>query len=453
MQPYFFILIASQLLPLSIGIAQAAPRSWSERELLEYAQEHDPRLKKAEAKTHEYGWKKTESLSGFLPTVGVTGSHFIAKKYQLLDLNFGGSPQSIPQIFPTTAVTLGVQIPIFDGFQNVFHFRRASQEYVAAQAEEDWLKFEGLQDIRLKYYQALAAQELLGVADQNVKTLEEHLGQVEALTRAGSATRFENLRVKTQLSDAQTERTSAFDSATMALRKLELASGLADSNTEGLPDQQAEESLKLSGKLPEPVEQLPSGLPKLESIRRQDLESAEARMKATSSEHVTSALFWVPKISLQGQWTTYNNRNDALWDPDQNRNAFNVGFLLTWNLFDGMSSISRERQAAWRQAQAEKELEIQRRKLPVDLELWSRNYRSSARLFQSKRQNLERAQEAVRLAQAGFKAGVRTNADILDAELDLFRARAGIVHAQLQWMESKLHLELATGRIDMGSEK
>ena len=51
----------------------------------------------------------------------------------------------------------------------------------------------------------------------------------------------------------------------------------------------------------------------------------------------------------------------------------------------------------------------------------------------------------VRLANAGFKAGVRTTTEVLDAELDLFRARAGIVTTQLNCAEAKTKLELATG--------
>jgi outer membrane protein TolC len=57
-----------------------------------------------------------------------------------------------------------------------------------------------------------------------------------------------------------------------------------------------------------------------------------------------------------------------------------------------------------------------------------------------------RSSEAVRLAKEGRRAGARTSSELLDAELDLFRARAGVVNAQVGMIESLIQLELATGK-------
>jgi ATP-binding cassette subfamily F protein 3 len=56
------------------------------------------------------------------------------------------------------------------------------------------------------------------------------------------------------------------------------------------------------------------------------------------------------------------------------------------------------------------------------------------------------AEESVRLAKLAFKAGNGTNTEVLDAELDLFRSRAGIVRAQMDAAEALLNLESALGR-------
>jgi outer membrane protein TolC len=51
----------------------------------------------------------------------------------------------------------------------------------------------------------------------------------------------------------------------------------------------------------------------------------------------------------------------------------------------------------------------------------------------------------VRLATLGLKAGTRTHTEVLDAELELFRARAGVIKAQADAMEAFINLELSLG--------
>ena len=51
----------------------------------------------------------------------------------------------------------------------------------------------------------------------------------------------------------------------------------------------------------------------------------------------------------------------------------------------------------------------------------------------------------VRLATIAVKAGTKTHAETLDAELELFRARAGLIRAQIDASEALANLELALG--------
>jgi len=52
----------------------------------------------------------------------------------------------------------------------------------------------------------------------------------------------------------------------------------------------------------------------------------------------------------------------------------------------------------------------------------------------------------VRLATLAVRAGTKTHSEALDAELELFRARAGIIHAQIDAAEALSSLQLALGR-------
>jgi outer membrane protein TolC len=118
---------------------------------------------------------------------------------------------------------------------------------------------------------------------------------------------------------------------------------------------------------------------------------------------------------------------------------------LTWSLFDGGSTISRERQASYRAKEDESALRSVYTRLPREFLTWKKKFFYNVSLYQARVKTLEQSQESVRLSMAGAKAGTRTNTEVLDAELDLFRARAGIIRAQSDAIEALNELELAVG--------
>ena len=77
---------------------------------------------------------------------------------------------------------------------------------------------------------------------------------------------------------------------------------------------------------------------------------------------------------------------------------------------------------------------------------WKRRYSSNTDHYVSKQLNVTRSLESVRLAKEEERAGSRTSSEVLDAELDLFRSKAGVVNAQVNAVESLINLELALGR-------
>ena len=81
-----------------------------------------------------------------------------------------------------------------------------------------------------------------------------------------------------------------------------------------------------------------------------------------------------------------------------------------------------------------------------DFDLWSRKLLYFSSVYKSKMSDIDRSKEAVRLAREGRRVGVRTNTELLDAEIDLFRSQAGAVNAQLGALEAKISLELAAGQ-------
>jgi len=425
-------LAALLLLPLTTALAQDSGLTLSQA--LSEASTHSPDAQRADSLAEEAAWRRVETYSGFLPSVNLTGTYLFNKKYALIDVNFGGNPASVPQIVPTANLVLNAQLPLFDGFASTNRWRSARAFESAADHERDWTRFRVERDVTLAFYRALAAKTLRGVAEQNLKTLDDHLKDVRLFRKAGVSTNYDVLRVEVQESEAQSELLNSQDNEVVARNRLAEILG-RDSQI-----------LALDGELPSlPGDLLKTFDPK-DFEDKGDLRAMADRQTGHLRQEQSAGMYWVPKISLFGQYQYYNNRTDHWQDNEAYRDAYQVGLLASWNLFDGMYSFARSKESVQQRIQADLALDVARLKAKQDIDFWQRKYGYYSAVYRARTDDVERSTESVRLAREGRKVGARTNTDLLDAEVDLFRAKANLVNAQLGAIEALIHLELATGQ-------
>jgi outer membrane protein TolC len=396
-----------------------------------------PVLARADAGAEEYSWKKTEVLTGFLPSLQVTASRYFVKQFQYNDISLGGGgpPAHIPLIFPASSAMLTASVPL-DGLTNLPRLSAAKKFSEAAREDSHWARFQLEEETRLRFNEALAARKLQVVAEQNVATLKDHLDQVTKTRKGGLATQYDVLRVEVQLNEADSELLRAKDDVVLSKQKLSQTMGI-DPTTE---------ERDLAGELEVPIVEGIDTLKIGDAADRTDFHATALRAEASESLSTAASRYWVPRFSLGAHYILYNNLNDNLSDWEKYRAAWDAGIFMTWNIFDGMSSIAKSKEAGWQSVQATKDMERARLQLPTDFEFWKRRYLYSAALYTAKLSEVKKGEESVRLAKAALRAGVRTNSEVLDAELDLFRARAGLVNALKSSAEAHIRLELALGR-------
>jgi len=399
---------------------------------------HSPDIQRVRASASEQHWHKFETLGGgFLPQVSIQAHHFFAEQYTSTGLNLGGGTLSFAGFFPTDQAALEVSIPIFDGFANVSSYQAASFIEEASQKELNHAEFQLKQNIRLAFYKALAAAQLQAVAEQNVKTLEDHLKQVNVQRRGGVATNYDTLRVEVLLSEARADAIDALDSVVLTRKKLTQFLGL---EVDDRP---------LNDSLPTPDSNRVKSIQLTDATKeRADIQALNLRAQAASKSESASKSWLVPQISIGGEYFYYQQQfvdtsvhDTGVWAP-----AYDMAIFLKWNIFDGGVSLARGQEAAFRQIQAEKASETAKIQIPYDFAYWKRRYISNTDHYLSKKFDITRSEESVRLAREEQKAGTRTSTETLDAELDLFRSRAGVVNAQVNAIEAEIQLELALGR-------
>ncbi len=416
----------------------AANSSLTLQNALDEGLNRSPDVQRARAAAEESHWQRLAALGGgFLPKLEVDAHHYFNQQFTSATISFGASPLAFPGFFPQDMATLQLQVPIFDGLASTRGLEAASLLEQAVNKDRSQVEFRLRQDIRLAFYKSIAASQLQAVAEQNVKTLEDHLNQVNLQKRGGIATKYDMLRVEVLLNEAKADAIDAIDNFVLARKKLTELMGLENDDR------------TLDGALPIPDDERVKNLEIGDSLNnRSDIRAASLRAESAEKKQSATAVWLVPQIWIGGDYTYYQQqsidsqvRNTGVYGT-----AWDLGIYLKWNLFDGGVSYAISQEAAARRVQAERAAQSAKLQVPYDFAYWKRRYISNTDHYLSKKFDITRSDESVRLAKEEERAGSRTSTERLDAELDLFRSRAGVVSAQLNAIEAQINLEVSMGR-------
>ncbi|MGK5082573.1 TolC family protein [Bdellovibrionota bacterium FG-1] len=423
-----FLLVAS-----SYG-AEAVP-SLTLSSALEAARDHSPDLKKREIQADSSSWGKLEALSEHLPHLSAHGTHFLGAKYSNLGVLFGGNAVHFPSAFPQTDFELEASVLLFDGLAAINRYRASSLENEAAQFEWSHAKFGLEEGIRIKFYQALAALELAKVADQNIETLEQHLTLARANQRAGFSTNIDVLRIESQLEEARAEKLLAADNIATARQALFETMGV---EVDDRP---------LAGTLPQPNPKIVPETLSLDMSQGEDVQAQSLRERAQDRLSSAAGGFWFPRVSLFGveQFYKYGEFDPAILPNSSFENAYSFGLRLSWNLFDGGAAMAKQHRSEDAAKIASEDYRKTLISSPNEFAAWKRRFSYNAVLYEARKRSVAKSTESVRLATLATRAGTKTHSETLDAELELFRARAGVIRAQLDASEALAKLELALG--------
>lgn len=399
------------------------------------ALQSSPVIQKAKSVTVEAQWKKRESYSGFLPTISANANHLLDKKYALTNIRMGSATVDtiVPQIIPSSQLTLLTTFPIFEGFSSINRYHSSVEQELGYENELSWGQFKIEMDVTYLYYKIIATKILKQVADKNLKVLQDHLKEVKLFKQSGMATNYDVLRVEVQVSNAETDLLNAVDNIAISEQNLAEVIGVENNN------------LDINGDIPKLKEVIPEQVTFSDIHSRSDIVALKNHISALGFSEKAQGSFWIPRVSLLGQYQYYNNINDSLTDTTNYRSAYQVGVQLNWNIFDGMVSFSRSEQATEQFIQAEKNYRMVELKAQKDFEVGKRRYQYFLNLYRARISDIAKSQESVRLATEGRRVGTRSNSDLLDAEADLYKSEAGAVNAQFGAIEAFINLQTVLG--------
>lgn len=379
--------------------------------------------------------KELGSYSAILPSVSLTGEYL--RKDEVASISLPSGPAITMGDLDNYSAGLNVTQPIFAGGAIVANinagrlFSLLADELVRAMVQEV------IYSASHSYYDVLLNQHLLQISADAVRSADAHLNDVRQKRRGGVASDFDVLRAEVELSNFKAELIQNKNAIDISKANLLKVMGVSQDSEVALSDELDYSAFKMS--MEQAVETAYRNRPDLFS-RQFDIKLQKELLNIARSR------YW-PTVSgfYNNIWSKPDPHNSVVIDWGR---AWQVGFMVSMPLFDGLAREGKviERKARLKQAQidlidAEETALFELTKAQLSIE-------NAEEFVESQRLNLTRAKEGLRLAEIGYKEGTNTQVEMIDAQAALTQARAFYYQAVYSHLIAKLDLQKAMGTLN-----
>ena len=330
--------------------------------------------------------------------------------------------------------------------QNIYEGGRLAASWRAAklvkeQAYQDYLTVIGdtILEVRTAYYDVLLAEQQIAVQEASVRLLSEELGNTRKRSDAGAVPRFDVLRGEVQVANARPRLIRAQNNFRTAKNRLATALGhnIPTTVLEDIP-------LVLTSKLdPVPYEiALPQAL-ELARVRRPELHSLRTEIDLQHERVKIAQSGYLPALGVYAGYKAYNSEFSGNFYKDVSGPI--AGVEMNWDIFDGLATRGRVVEARAREAKSTVNLADQTRRVEQQVRTFYSSFIEAREVLKSQEKNVERAEEAIRLASSRYDAGSGTQLDVLDAQTSLTEARTTQIDATRNYLVARARVERAIG--------
>lgn len=284
------------------------------------------------------------------------------------------------------------------------------------------------------YYDVLLNQQLYQISADAVRSAQAHLDDVKQKREAGVASNFDVLRAEVELSNFNAELIQNKNAINLSKTRLLKIMGVSQDSDFVLSDELVYEPMQVS------MEQAAEAAYR----NRPDLYQRQFDIKYQNE---------LLKIAQSRYWPTVSGYFDNSWsrpDPHDSRaidwgREWQGGITATMPIFDGFAREGKIIQQKARLKQSQINLIDAEEKTLFELTGALLSIQDADEFVQSQLLNLDRAEEGNRLAEVGYREGVNTQVEVIDAESALTRAKSLYYQAIYSHNIAKLALKKAMG--------
>lgn len=314
--------------------------------------------------------------------------------------------------------------------------------------------------VRRQFYEVVQAIQLARVNADALRLSRDNERRVRALFEVGSVSRSDVLRAQVQT--AQSELDSLTSRQAITIQRVNLATAI------GIREQELGEIDTL---LTIEVREFDEGALLAEAERsRPDLQAAEAELRAAKASISAARFQRLPYITVAGSAQFKPKSTQAFTSPvtiedttppadtatfqidvpqsasRESERVLGASISLNWDFFDGFATDARIASARARAMRAQDNRDVLRRNLESEVHEALLVYREAIVRDEVARRALESAEETVKLTQQKYNVGSATILDLIDAQVQLQRARSQQVAAQASIRVAEAALDRVRGR-------
>ena len=284
------------------------------------------------------------------------------------------------------------------------------------------------------YYAAVLSEHLLEVNQTALETAERQLEDTQARRRQGMASNYDELRAQVEVSNFRAQVLQARNDKDVAYTALYRLMGASP-----------ESAVELVEDVPLVVEEISFAAAARTALeRRADLAVAEYALRL-QRESVAAAKgrYW-PDVSgyVSQAWANPDPHESA---RDDWGDEWQAGVQVSLPLFDGLDRRGTLVQERAKLRQLEVALQDSEERTISEIRQGVLSLKTAEEFAHSQSRNLETAQEALRLVEAGLKEGQNSPVEVMDARQALTRASANYYQSIYAHAMARVALQQAMG--------
>lgn len=428
------------------------------------------------------GYQKKEAFAAYLPAIDFTGGYtYNQKKISVIDSDqllpvksfdlksqsyqfdivtnpMTGQPikgpdgQYVPSsvaLLPKEALTYDIHNvffgavtltqPVFMGGKIVAMNRITKYAEELARAMHDNEAEDIIYAVDGAYWQVVSLKAKKKLADSYVNLLDTLYNNVNLMLQEGVATKSDLLSVAVKLNAAQVDQTKVDNGLVLSRMALAQVCGLPVNTVMTLEDEDVERVTPYQVAESYDMQQVYD--------RRQDVRALELGVKIFEQKKRVAMSSMLPNLAIVG---AYSFSNPNMFDGFKKRfdGAFSVGAMLTIPIWHWGGNYNKYRAAKSDVAISQLQLEDAKEKIELQVSQAAFKADESMKTYNMTCTNLEKADENLRQAQLGFKEGVLTTDNVMEAQTAWLKANSEKIDAEIDVHLCRVYLSKVLGTLN-----
>jgi outer membrane protein TolC len=375
-----------------------------------------------------------DAVSEFLPTVNLDASYTRNKKVLSQNIFSGYTRDHIAGISATES--------IYDGGADVANFKQSQLNLKVAQETLRAQKLDVEFSAKQLYYGLLLAYETERIAREVVDQAKAHYENVNDKFKHGTASRFDLLQSKVQVSLMMPDLINAINEANIIKAQLNKLMGVDVNTPFELKEKLAYSQIDINERqfLQEAYVNRPEMILKRLGI---DINKWSIEMAKSGQG---------PQISMDGEYYYRSNKPRSDMFNDAHKNWY-WGVSVSLPVFDGFSTLAKIREAQELYAKAVIDKDNVAEQTAVDIKQACFNLENALQLIISQKDNIEEAHEALRISEIRYTTGVGTNLDVIDSQVALGQVQKNLASGTYDYLMAEAQLNKTMGKSYITEER